>query len=172
MSIILKRTAVFILLLLFLYNTTCYYLVFEVMKNRIRREMQEKMEKGGSPLVILELRTEGIGSEYQRVDKKEIRYQGRMYDVIKEVRTGGITIFYCIHDKKEENLLATMKTMGTSKVLHLLWEQVIKIAIPQFTVPSPVINHSEISYPSICISFYSAPLSSDVPPPETACQAV
>lgn len=43
---------------------------------------------------------------FHRIDKGEFRYKGKMYDIVKEVKTNDSVIFYCINDKKEEQLLS------------------------------------------------------------------
>jgi hypothetical protein len=43
---------------------------------------------------------------FHRIDKGEFRYKGKMYDIVKEVKTNESVIFYCINDKKEEQLLS------------------------------------------------------------------
>jgi len=44
------------------------------------------------------------GKIVQRINLREIKYLGRMYDIVKEVKSGFIITFYCIHDEKEDKL--------------------------------------------------------------------
>jgi hypothetical protein len=44
------------------------------------------------------------GKNFQRINRKEIRYEGKMYDVIKEENRSDEIVFYCIHDEKEDKL--------------------------------------------------------------------
>jgi len=45
---------------------------------------------------------------FQRIHSREFRYCGKMYDIIKEVKKGSTTTFYCINDKKEEELMESI----------------------------------------------------------------
>ncbi|MBI5540477.1 MAG: hypothetical protein HY951_10500 [Bacteroidia bacterium] len=44
------------------------------------------------------------GKIFQRINKKEIKYEGKMYDIVKEEKRTDKIIFYCINDKKEDKL--------------------------------------------------------------------
>jgi hypothetical protein len=162
----LKKILVYLLLFLFLFNSMGYYFVFELHKYRVKKEMQTLADKCAVALTILKIADAEYDREFQRIDKKEIRYKGALYDVIKEIQTGGTTIFYCIHDKKEENLLAAMKTVNSNMLLLSLWDHVIKIAIPPsdnfLTDRSPV----KLFFPQISFPLPSFLLATWSPPPE------
>jgi len=72
------------------------------------------------------------GNGFQRVNKKEIRFHGKMYDVVREERYNGKLIFYCIHDENEDkldkefsnevrkNLDSKSSTSSTTNLIHLI----------------------------------------------------
>jgi hypothetical protein len=162
----LKKTLPYILLFLFLFNILGYYFIFEVQKYHVKKEMQARVQKGSTVLTILRVMDPENNPDFQRVEKMEIRYKGSLYDVIKEVQKGRTTIFYCIHDKKEENLLAIMKTVNKDNFLLSIWDHVIKIAVPPFPValsnPFPI----KVIFPQISVTLPSALISTWSPPPE------
>jgi hypothetical protein len=151
---------------MFLFNTLGYYFVFELYKFYVKKEIQTLTHKGSAELTILEVADTQHDPGFQRVEKKEIRYNGSLYDVIKEIQTGTTTIFYCIHDTKEENLLATMKTVNKNKFLLSLWDHVIKIAIPHFEMPAANPSTLILIFYQSSVSLHSALLSKWSPPPE------
>ena len=167
-SPVLKRIFAFALLILFLFNTIGYYFIFEIYKYRVKKEIQNAIHPGSVSVTILKIVDIQQDPQFQRVEKKEFRYKGALYDVIKEVRSGRTTIFYCIHDKKEEDLLATMNTVNKNKFLLSLWQHLIKIAYLSdnlaFKQPFPV----EILFPTFSVPLTSVLIKTFSPPPESA----
>ena len=164
----MKKQLASILLFFFLFNSTGYYFIFELYKYHVKKEMQALTAKGSVELTILRITDADHDPGFQRVEKKEIRYKGSLYDVIKEVRSGGTTIFYCIHDKKEEKLLATMNTVNKSKFLMSLWQHLIKIAIPPVNMTLMDQSPVKIVFPHISIALSPVLLGTWSPPPELA----
>ena len=128
--------------------------------------MQTQSGKSPGTMTILQIADILNNSEFQRVEKKEIRYQGLLYDVIREVQNRKTTIFYCIHDKKEENLLGIMKTVNKNKFLLSLWDHIIKIAIPPFEMPASGPSALKVIFRQSSVSLHSALLAIWSPPPE------
>jgi len=128
--------------------------------------MQAKAVKGSTALTILKITDIKTNREFQRVEKKEIRYKGSLYDVIKEVQSDRTTIFYCIHDKKEEILLATMNSVNKSKFLLSLWQHFTTIVIPLFNTVLTTTFSERILFPHISFPLCSVLLDTWSPPPE------
>jgi hypothetical protein len=164
----LRKTLIYILLLLFLFNSLGYYFIFELYKYHVKKEMQTRTTIGSLALTILKIPDVKRDPGFQRVEKKEIRYQGSLYDVIQEVKSGRTTIFYCIHDKKEEILLATMNSVNKSKFLLSLWQHMITIAIPPFDNSLTETFPESVLFPQILVPLPSALLSTWSPPPKWA----
>jgi hypothetical protein len=162
----LNKTLIYFLLFLFLFNSTGYYFIFELHKHRVKKEIQARINKESLVLTVLKISDAEHDPLFQRVEEKEIRYKGSLYDVIKEINTDRVTIFYCIHDKKEENLMAAMKTVNKSMFLLSLWDHVIKIAIPpsdnSMTDRSPL----TLVFPQISFPLPSFFIGTWSPPPE------
>jgi len=128
--------------------------------------MQTKLNKGSSGFAILKIIDAESDHEFQWVEKKEIRYKGFLYDVIKELQSGRMTIFYCIHDKKEETLLATMNSVNKNKFLLSLWDHVIKIAFPPFDMALTNTSPEKVVFPQISVPLHSVFTGTWSPPPE------
>ena len=95
-----------IFLLLFLSLNSCGLIVYYYYnKAEIRKEMKILMKSNLSKDKIIVLQIEKKSKFFQRIHKKEFRYKGKMYDIIKEIPKKHHTIFYCINDEKEEQLI-------------------------------------------------------------------
>jgi hypothetical protein len=164
----LKKQLAYILLFIFLFNSVGYYFIFELYKYHVKKEMHVRTARVSTELTILKITDADHDPGFQRVEKKEIRYKGFLYDVIKEVQSGGTTIYYCIHDKKEEKLLATMNTVNKSKFLLSLWQHLIKIAIPPISMALMDQSPVKILFPHISVTLPSALIGTWSPPPESA----
>jgi hypothetical protein len=163
----LKKVFLYFVLFLFLLNTTGYFLVFEVQKYHVKKTMQSLVKKPGNSIVILELNDSEGKREFQRTDRSEIRHNGSMYDVILEIPKGETTVFYCIHDSREENLLAMMKIMNNKKMMQLIWEQVVKIAFPRVLTEPVLLASSELEFQYLNESVFPVFLTREGPPPKT-----
>lgn len=53
-------------------------------------------------LKILHPEKEG---QFHRMENAEFTWYGKLFDVVVERKSGDTTLFYCLHDKKEESLL-------------------------------------------------------------------
>ena len=162
----LKRSLTYVILLLFLFNSMGYYIVFELNKYLVKKEMQSFLRSNKDPLIVLKISDPATNPDFSRPDAWEIIYQGKLYDVVREVKTGKTSCFYCQHDTLEEMLIAGFKRMVKSKFNQHLLDHVIKIALtrPSLTLHQLVLQ--KISYPNLSITFTShhpAPFS---PPPE------
>jgi len=162
----LKKTLPYLLLFLFLFNSLGYYFIFELYKYHVKKEMQTRTSMASLALTILKISDVKDDHGFQRIENKEIRYKGSLYDVIKEVQLGRTTIFYCIHDKKEEILLATMNSVNKSKFLLSLWQHLITIAIPPYDNSLTETFPVSVLFPQISVPLYSVHIGTWTPPPE------
>lgn len=143
-----------------------YYIVFELNKYLVKKEMQSVLRSNKEPLLVLIISDPDSDPDFTRPDKREIIYQGKLYDVVKEVVTGKKTSFYCKHDTREEMLIAGFKRMVKSKFNQHLLDHVIKIALTRPSLNLQQLLLQKVSYPNLSIlltSYHFAPIS---PPPE------
>ncbi|MCX6168550.1 MAG: hypothetical protein NTX65_04370 [Ignavibacteriales bacterium] len=104
----LKNIFLFLIALAFAFNSFGFiiYFILEVENTKenafekvIKLEGDEKVEVISVSISQLE---SGIGIE--RINNREIRYDGKMYDLVKVERHLDVITFYCIHDEKEDKL--------------------------------------------------------------------
>lgn len=132
----------------------------------MKKELQSTAHSGSASPTILKIVDLLQDHQFQRVERNEIRYKGSLYDVIKEVQSGRTTIFYCIHDKKEEELLATMNAVNKNKFLLSLWQHLIKIAITPIDITLTTPFSVNLLFPQITIALHSVIANKWSPPPE------
>lgn len=102
------------LLLLLLFQTASYLLVFKIQQYQIRKEIKQQI-KAGVPeeaLVLLKiplsLETSAHNEHFQRIHDREFRYRGEMYDIVRQEQHGDTTWYYCLWDEKESELFAQL----------------------------------------------------------------
>ena len=131
--VVLKKALAISLLFLFLFNALGYYVIFELNKFLIKKEMRSMAFGKPSAMTVLIVPDAENNGDLRRIDKHEILYKNRMYDIIREVKKGRCVTFYCIRDTREENLLAGFKKNSTNRFTLALMKNLVTAAIP----PSP-----------------------------------
>jgi hypothetical protein len=101
----MKKTAVIFLLFIFLFNTIGYFIVFRVSQLHVKEAMKKDIENG-----ILNRSVERIivkNNELASInwlEKDEFEYKSERYDILDRSVEDDVTVFYCVHDKKETHL--------------------------------------------------------------------
>jgi hypothetical protein len=91
---------------LFLMQSAGYFILFKAQQFHIRSEMKQRI-KACMPedeLVVLKFSISGENHGFQRIKNDEIRFNGRMYDVVREEKHGRENWIYCFYDNKETQL--------------------------------------------------------------------
>lgn len=108
------RSAISILLLLLmLFQTAGHLFIFKIQQYEIRREIKQRL-KAGVPetelvlLKILKTLEKKSNPAFQRIHEREFRYDGNMYDIIRQETHGDTTWYYCLSDEKETQLFANL----------------------------------------------------------------
>ena len=162
----LKKAVAFIILFFFLFNTMGFYLLFELNKFLAKREMQSVIQMHPVHLTILKITDADRNHDFHRIDKREIEYKGKLYDVVREIGNGSTKVFFCLYDSKEENVFAGLKKAHYHKIYLALWEQLSNITFPESADRIDYTSFSELTYPHIIISLKSSLLPTWSPPPE------
>ncbi|MFA4851576.1 MAG: hypothetical protein WC599_03565 [Bacteroidales bacterium] len=100
-----------LLLILFLFNVSGYFVVFKLMRYNARKEMKayikQNLRDDEMEIVVVPNSEIGAsGSGFRFVEENEFIYNDKLYDIVKKKTDGNNTIFYCINDKQEEKLFA------------------------------------------------------------------
>ena len=101
------------------FQTSGFYLIFEINRFLVKREVSARISSN-SKLPIKTIVINGIDPSLKFIGKKEIQYNGKMYDVVFRTVHGDSTIFYCIHDVKEDAINTGLARMMKDRTKHLL----------------------------------------------------
>jgi len=156
-----------LILFLFLYNSMGYYLIFELNKYRVKKEIQSLARMNPEGITILEILNPEQHPDFNRPEENEIIFRGKRYDVVKETREGKTVQFHCKRDYKEETLLSCFTRMNHSKFSQELEEQLIKIAwpLPALELGKNVV--SPLRYPTFSLTLCSVFIKPLSLPPES-----
>lgn len=106
----IKAVKIFLTLVLisFVFNAVGFIFLFVGAKEKLKEETWKEISelKSSKRIEVLSISVADYeaGKLLQRINEREIRFQGKMYDVVKEERQDGKLIFSCIHDEKEDEL--------------------------------------------------------------------
>ncbi len=85
-----------------------YYYNSNLIKNEIKALFLKNPVLDKLELISIEKSQLKNPSIFRRVNDKEIRYKGKLYDVFKEIVSTDKILFYGINDKKEEELFSNL----------------------------------------------------------------
>jgi len=128
----MKKILPLLMSVIFLFNSMGNYLVYELNKFIVKQEMQALVNNRHSNRrqMILKIFQPEHNRDFRRVEAREIRFKGKLFDIIRETREGNNTVFYCIHDIKEELLIAGFAKVQHSKITLALLHNLVTQALP------------------------------------------
>jgi hypothetical protein len=146
------------------------YLFFELNRYLVRREMQALINSyiPCRRQLILKIYQPEHNPDFKRIDSREIKFKGRLYDVIHETKQGKNTVFCCIHDKKEEQLMAGSTRTHHRKINLALFHTLVSQALPSESDQGIQQHGTDYLFPEKNKMFYLVYLSLFVPPPENS----
>jgi hypothetical protein len=104
----LKRLTSGLLVCLFLYSSSGFYLNFRYSLQQIRKEIKTRIKQSVPENELITLSFNTSSSDYANIEwieGHEFRYRGCMYDIVQRFEDGSETIvFKCINDTQEEKL--------------------------------------------------------------------
>lgn len=103
----MKNATAFFLLFIFTLNLGGTYVIFKIQQHQIRREIKQEIKKGISEKDLTSI-TVSSENENELIwkDHEEFSYKGMMYDVVHVEILNKTTIYHCISDIQENNLIA------------------------------------------------------------------
>lgn len=106
----MKKVLSILLLLIFLYNLTGYYVVFRVLQYRVRREIKYRIKQNISDdeLVLISISITDDKCLTWTKPNKEFRYKEEMYDIVRQETKEDMILYYCVHDFKESKLFSDL----------------------------------------------------------------
>lgn len=101
----LKKIIPYTFLIIFLYNTMGYYVVYKILSYDLKREFQSEMKASlkEKDCTIITLSKTEIDN-YLVDDKQELYFNDCYYDIVKIKEQDDLLIVYCLDDQKEDSL--------------------------------------------------------------------
>jgi hypothetical protein len=162
---------------LVLFNLFGYYFVFICNQIEVKSEMKGKIMDGSltaryEEITILNPAT---NPDFKVLEKGEIQYCGKLYDVISSTVSGNSVVFRCINDTKEELILVRYNNYSSqvaglnlperSKTSQAMLFHIIKHALlDRYTIQPPDAS-SEFLFTQQISDFHSITINPDFPPP-------
>jgi hypothetical protein len=162
----LKRVCVYIVLCAFLFNIMGYYFLFELNRTLARSEMNSIMMKKSHKYIILTVPDVRNNREFSRIDKKEFRYRDHLYDVISEIKKGKTSVFLCVQDTRETNLLTGLRGLSQNKLLLEHWSHLTLLFISDGSIDIVPDFGTEVGFLVNDIPLDSSLIPTWSPPPE------
>jgi hypothetical protein len=162
----LKKVFALSLLFFILFNSMGYYILFELDKLIVRKEMNARISGTSSNLICLKIEKGEQNQSFHRLGDREIEYSGRLYDVFREIDKGDTILIFCIPDTKEEQLYAGLKRINHNNQRSSLWDHLVKIALAEEPKNLMFITPDIRKFPLLKIHFLSAILPTWSPPPK------
>ncbi len=102
-----KKGIAILFLALYVFNLAGYYVVFKTLQYQVRSGVKTRIKESvpREELVLIALK-QGREDGLQWLDRKEFRYRGGMYDVVRSYSRNDTTFYSCVNDKQEEVLFA------------------------------------------------------------------
>lgn len=121
--VILKKVLPVILVILLLFNSGGFYIIFKSLQYRVKKEIKEQIKCSlpDTELTLIRINKKETRSASSLLkwyeEGKEFAYRGKMYDVVKQEIKGDTVYYYCINDIKEEQLFAGLNGI-LDKTMH------------------------------------------------------
>jgi len=160
-----------------IFNLFGYYFVFKCDQICVKNEMKGMIRNGSfhgryEEITILNPATD---RDFKIIDKDEILYRGKLYDVISTKTSGTSVVFRCINDTKEEQLLARYDKYSTwvngmnlperSKNSQAMLHHIIKHALLNKYSVQPPPTSSVLLFLEPVRDFNSISIQPSFPPP-------
>ncbi|MCK9204278.1 MAG: hypothetical protein M0P58_07580 [Bacteroidales bacterium] len=166
----LRKGLTYFFLFVFLYSSMGNYMVFELNKYMVQQEMQAflHVRQSRRRQIILEVTQPIRNPEFRRINDREIRYKGKLYDIIREIKKGNKSVFICIHDAKEELLIAGFLKNLHRKINFALSHNLVTQALPLETDQHSGQDGIRFLFPEKTKPLISVFLTLFAPPPKVS----
>ncbi|MCX6244339.1 MAG: hypothetical protein NTU98_06485 [Bacteroidetes bacterium] len=127
---------------LILFNLCGYFFVFQCEQLRVKNEMKGLIRNGffRNEYEEITISDPAGNRDLTILDKNEIRYRGKLYDIVSSKVSGNSVTYICINDTKEEKLVAQchnyitwsagLNSPGKSRTSQAMAYHIIKHAFP------------------------------------------
>jgi len=162
---------------LLLYNSLGYFMVLSVMRMAVRQQKWAQIHTTPiNQLTVFTFSKNTKNSRLKIVNKREIKVDGKLYDIARKSDNCNSITYYCVYDQKEESLIAKTRLFNsntqqtpTQKTAYLILEKIIKTGVIN-QVPGLYITFKESLLYSTLLFSYDIPYLKIVsPPPQAIC---
>ena len=140
-----RKLATYFLLSIMVFHTAGFYLVFEINRLLIKREMSLRISSGSS-IRIEKIIINGQSSSLKIIGKSEIEYNGKMYDVLYQTSRGSSRVYFCVHDVREDSINVGISKRMKDQTRHLLIPIFGTIAVLSGQIAAPEEAGIEFSF--------------------------
>jgi hypothetical protein len=175
-KVTLKIAAVFLCGLL-IYNSLGYFMVLSVMRVAVQHQKWAELSSlPESRLTAFVFNKNAQNSRLRIVNNREIQVDGKLYDIVRRVETGSNITYQCMHDSKEEKLVAQTRLfnsmaqpMPVKNTTRIILNNIIKYCV--IDCHTSLVKQISIQfYPFIqTVTYYGPVISILVPPPQKSC---
>jgi hypothetical protein len=112
----MRRAIAILFIALYIFNLAGYYVVFKGLQYQMRVEIKTRLKERvpESELFLITVR-KGDEAKLHWLDEHEFRYQGNMYDIVRQYSTDDAQYYVCINDKQEERLFKNLDQYVTTQ---------------------------------------------------------
>ncbi len=116
----MKKLFSILMIFTLLFNIFGGYLLYTLIKAGIQDEIHELIESGLAHNIAVEITVpadekQAGQSDFHMIEPGEFIYKGNYYDVIREIKSGSMIKYICVHDKKEDKLAGKLIKSAKSK---------------------------------------------------------
>jgi hypothetical protein len=150
-----KKAFAIAILLIMLMQGIGFYVFYAVQGKLVKIEMRKALKNiPVNKLSVLKL----SAKEYQdsRVDEHEVKVNDRMYDIVKLEVHADTVLVYCVHDTKEDKLLALATEIAGKPIRdkHHMLGQIVQFISLAFIPSSFTYTASCVFYKNCVTSLY------------------
>jgi hypothetical protein len=165
---------------LILFNLCGFFFVFRYEQDSLKKEMKGWIRSGffRGQYEQITVTNPSACKDLRILDKDEIIYRGKLYDVVSSAVSGNTITFLCINDTKEEGLVAHydnflkwttgLNSPQKSRTGQAMVYHIIKHAfLPHITFTAPEFSFQPVKWADPCSDLNSISPKPFSPPPET-----
>jgi hypothetical protein len=155
-----------------------YYIAFKAMQYEIKSDITSLINKGidMDMTTVISIDKKEINNIIFSDNGKEMSYKGQMYDVIKSEENKTTITYYCINDKEETTLYASLDEHISTHIINTvpikshsqkdITNDVVKVFYQNKFAYSLYNSVTNFSFHTTNIVYTSAVIAPNSPPPE------
>ena len=153
----MKQIGYILLTLLLVLQAGGLLVWYEVKQGVVRYQQHRRSMKADAPRQLLVLTAEAY--QKARVRKRDVKVDGKMYDVVSVVRQGGHVYVTAVRDHKEERVLHRIATIAghTQDGSSMLPDGLLRLLSIVYVLPPPI--HTVTFFTAVSTVYFESPSS-------------